>query len=374
MCGTTVRWNWEISSLPTADGAGGPHRAAERRTSVTHGLEKSDRLTVPKKRSNKAEPAAAERAEGRSLAKGNPVQGDTNRIPRRGKVNRALGRRRQAAARNRQAKFTSLLHHIYSVDRLREAYFSLKREAAPGVDGETWRHYGAELAAHLQDLSGRLARGAYRASPAQRGYVPKPDGRQRPIGVPVLQDKVVQRAAVAVLNQIYETECLGFWYGFRPGRGQHDALAAVETARATKNVNDVLDADIRGFFDAIWHEWTVKFVEHRIGDERVVRLIQKWLKAGVLEDGTWTQVKEGTPHGGSASPLLANLYRHYVCDLWLPQGRTKRARGDVIVVRCCDDFMVGFQYRSDAEQFLAGAEGTFPEVQPGTAPGEDAAD
>jgi RNA-directed DNA polymerase len=224
-------------------------------------------------------------------------------------VNRALGRIRQAAARNRQAKFTSLLHHIYAVDMLREAYFSLKREAAPGVDGETWRHSGEDLEAHLQDLSGRLARGAYRASPAQRVYVPKPDGRQRPIGVPVVEDKVVQRATVAVLNQIYETEFLGFSYGFRPGRGQHEALAALDTAIASKKVNYVLDADIRGFFDAISHEWTVKVVEHRIGDKRVVRLIQKWLKAGVLEDGTWTQVEEGTPQWGSASPLLANIYR-----------------------------------------------------------------
>jgi RNA-directed DNA polymerase len=320
---------------------------------MTHGLEKSDRLTVPKKRSNKAERSAAEKAEGRSLAKGNPPQDDTNRMQGRKKVNSALRRIRQAAERDRQGRFTSLLHHIYSVDMLREAYFSLKREAAPGVDGETWRHYGETLEEHLQDLSGRLARGAYRASPVQRVYVPKADGRQRPIGVPVLEDKIVQKATVAVLNQVYETEFLGFSYGFRPGRSPHDALAALDRAIFTEKVNYVLDADIRGFFDAISHEWTVKFVEHRIGDKRVIRLIQKWLKAGVLEDGTWTQAEEGTPQGGSASPLLANIYLHYVFDLWVQQWRKKWAHGDVVVVRYCDDFIVGFQHRFDAERFLA---------------------
>ena len=320
---------------------------------MMHGLEKSDRLTVPKKRSNKAERSAAEKAEGRSLAKGNLPQDDTNRMQGRKKVNSALRRIRQAAERDRQGRFTSLLHHISSVDMLREAYFSLKREAAPGVDGETWRHYGETLEEHLQDLSGRLARGAYRASPVQRVYVPKADGRQRPIGVPVLEDKIVQKATVAVLNQVYETEFLGFSYGFRPRRSPHDALAALDRAIFTEKVNYVLDADIRGFFDAISHEWTVKFVEHRIGDKRVIRLIQKWLKAGVLEDGTWTQAEEGTPQGGSASPLLANIYLHYVFDLWVQQWRKKWAHGDVVVVRYCDDFIVGFQHRFDAERFLA---------------------
>ena len=320
---------------------------------MTHGLEKSDRLTVPKKPSNNAEPSAAEEAEERSLAKGNPLQDDTDRMQSRKRVNSALRRIRQAAERDRKVKFTSLMHHIYSVDMLREAYFSLERRAAPGVDGETWRHYGEDLEEHLRDLSERLARGAYRASPAQRVYVPKSDGRQRPIGMPVLEDKLVQRATAAVLNQIYETEFLGFSYGFRPGRSPHDALEALDRAIMTTKVNYVLDADIRGFFDAISHEWTVKFVEHKIGDKRVVRLIQKWLKAGVLEDGIWTQVEEGTPQGGSASPLLANIYLHYVFDLWVQQWRRKQAHGDVIVVRFCDDFIVGFQYRFDAEQFLA---------------------
>src|SRR6266567_4596010 len=258
---------------------------------MMHGQEKSDRLTVPEKLSNKAERSVAEKAEGRSLAKGNPLQDDTTRMQGRKRVNSALERIRQAAERDRQVKFTSLLHHIYSVDMLREAYFSLKREAAPGVDGETWRHYGENLEEHLQDLSGRLARGAYRASPVQRVYVPKADGRQRPIGVPVLEDKIVQKATVAVLNQVYETEFLGFSYGFRPGRSPHDAIDALDKVIWTQKVNWVLDADVRSFFDAMVHEWAVTFVEHRIGDKRVIRLIRKWLTAGVLEDGTWTQAE-----------------------------------------------------------------------------------
>jgi len=213
------------------------------------GLEKSDRLIQPKKLSNKAKRSAAEKAEGRSLAKGNPLQDDTTRMQGRRRVNSALERIRQAAERDKKVKFTSLLHHIYSVDMLREAYFSLERGAAPGVDGETWRHYGEDLEEYLRDLSGRLARGGYRASPVQRAYVPKADGRQRPIGVPVLEDKIVQKATVAVLNQLYETEFLGFSYGFRPGRSPHDALAALDRAIFTEKVNYVLDADIRGFLE-----------------------------------------------------------------------------------------------------------------------------
>jgi group II intron reverse transcriptase/maturase len=250
-------------------------------------------------------------------------------------------------------RFTALLHHIYNPAMLREAYFSLKRDAAPGVDGETWRAYGEALEENIQDLSGRLRRGAYRAKPVRRAYIPKADGRQRPLGVPVLEDKLVQRATVEVLNAIYETDFLGLSYGFRPGRSQHNALDALYTGLLTKKVNWVLDADIRGFFDAIDHGWLVKFVEHRIADRRVVRLIQKWLSAGVLEDGTRTRSEEGTPQGGSASPLLANLYLHYAFDLWVQQWRTTQAQGDVIVVRYADDFIVGFQHRAEAERFLA---------------------
>jgi len=220
-------------------------------------------------------------------------------------------------------RFTALLHHVYNLDTLREAYFSLKRDAAPGVDGQTWRAYGEALEMNLQGLSDRLKRGAYRAKPVRRVYIPKPDGRQRPLGVPALEDKIVQRATVEVLNAIYETDFLGFSYGFRPGRSPHHALDALYTGLLTRKVNWVLDADIRGFFDAIDHEWLVKFVEHRVADRRVVRLIQKWLGAGVLEDGARTRSEEGTPQGGSASPLLANIYLHYVFDLWVQQWRGK---------------------------------------------------
>jgi len=248
-------------------------------------------------------------------------------------------------------RFTALLHHIYQPDTLRQAYWALKPDAAPGVDGQTWRHYGETLEANLRDLSGRLRRGAYRAKPVRRAYIPKTDGRQRPLGVPALEDKIVQRATVAVLNAIYEADFLGFSYGFRPKRSQHQALDALYAGLMTTKVNWVLDADIRGFFDAIDHGWLVKFVEHRIADRRVVRLIQKWLNAGVLEDGTRTWSETGTPQGGSASPLLANVYLHYVFDLWAQRWRRTQAHGDMIAVRYADDFILGFQHRTDAERF-----------------------
>ncbi len=239
------------------------------------------------------------------------------------------------------------------------AYLSLKREAAPGVDGETWRHYGEELEKNLQDLSARLKRGAYRAKPVRRVYIPKADGRQRPLGVTTLEDKIVQRAAVEVLNAIYETDFIGFSYGFRPRRSPHQALDALYLGLRTRRVNWVLDLDIRSYFDRISHEWLVKFVEHRIADRRVVRLIQKWLSAGVLEEGKHLRVEEGTPQGGSASPLLANVYLHYAFDLWVQVWRRKRAHGDVIVVRFADDIVLGFQVQSDAERFRAELEERF---------------
>jgi group II intron reverse transcriptase/maturase len=248
-------------------------------------------------------------------------------------------------------RFTALFHHIYAPEALRTAYLCLKREAAPGVDGETWRHYGEALEDNLQDLSHRLKQGAYRAMPVRRVYIPKADGRLRPLGVTALEDKIVQRAAVEVMNAIYETDFLGFSYGFRPRRSQHNALDALYTGLLTKKVDWVLDLDIRGFFDAISHEWLVKFIEHRIADRRVVRLIQKWLNAGVLEDGKRIRMEEGTPQGGSASPLLANIYLHYVFDLWAQAWRQKQAHGDVIVVRYADDIVVGFQNEADAKQF-----------------------
>jgi len=300
---------------------------------------------------NNAGQPAAEGREGSGLAKGNLPQQNASRTPRRNDAPSALERVRQAAERDKKLRFTALLHHIYNLETLRMAYFSLKKEAAPGVDGETWRHYGEQLGVNLQDLSERLKRAAYRAKPVRRVFIPKADGRQRPLGVPALEDKIVQRAAVEVLNAIYETDFLGFSYGFRPGRSQHQALDALYTGLLTRKVNWVLDLDIKGFFDGLSHEWLVKFVEHRIADRRVVRLIQKWLNAGVLEDGKRIRVEEGTPQGGSASPLLANVYLHYVFDLWVQAWRQKRAHGDVIVVRFADDIVVGFRDKADADQF-----------------------
>ena len=316
-----------------------------------NGHGKSDRPVIPAKPSNKAGPSAAEGVEGRGLTKGNPRQHNAPRTLRRTRVYSALERVRHAARRDRKKRFTALLHHVYNPARLRAACLSLKREAAPGVDGETWRHYGEDLEANLQDLSARLKRGAYRAKPVRRVYIPKADGRLRPLGVTALEDKVVQRATVEVLNAIYETDFRGFSYGFRPGRSQHHALDALYTGLLTRRVTWVLDTDIRGFFDAIDHGWLVKFLEHRIADRRIVRLIQKWLNAGVLEDGTRTRSEEGTPQGGSASPLLANIYLHYVFDLWVHRWRRTTARGDVIVVRFADDIITGFQYRADAVWF-----------------------
>ena len=265
----------------------------------------------------------------------------------------AVERIRQAASRDKRLQFTTLWHHVYNVEHLRKGYFSLKRNAAPGVDGETWRHYAENLEENLRDLAARLKRGAYRAKPVKRSYIPKPDGRQRPLGVTALEDKIVQRTMVEVLNGIYETDFLGFSYGFRPRRSPHDALNALYGGIMTKRVGWVLDADIRGYFDAIDHEWLMKFIKHRIADKRVLRHIKKWLNAGVLEEGAWACSEDGVPQGGSISPLLANVYLHYVFDLWTVQWRARHASGDVIVVRFCDDFVVGFQYREDAERFLA---------------------
>ncbi len=318
-----------------------------------NGQGQSDRPVVPTKSPNNVERSAAEGMEGRGLAKGNPNQQNAPRTLSRDGALSALGRVREAAERDKTVRFTALLHHVYNVEHLRAAYHALKRGAAAGIDGETWGHYGQALETNLTDLSGRLKRGAYRAKPVKRTYIPKADGRQRPLGIPTLEDKVVQRATVEVLNVIYETEFLGFSYGFRPGRSPHNALDALYAGLLTRKVNWVLDADIRGFFEAINHEWLVKFVEHRIADQRVVRLIQKWLNAGVLEDGTRTWSEEGTPQGGSISPLLANVYLHYGFDLWVQRWRRTQAHGDMIAVRYADDFIVGFQHRADAERFLA---------------------
>jgi RNA-directed DNA polymerase len=249
-------------------------------------------------------------------------------------------------------KFTALLHHV-TVDLLKDGFYALKRRAAPGVDGVTWGDYEIGLDDRLVDLHGRVHRGAYQALPSRRVQIPKPDGRQRPLGVAALEDKIVQHAVVTVLNQIYEADFRGFSYGFRPGRSQHHALDALSVAISRKKVNWVLDCDIQGFFDHLSHEWLVKFVQHRVADRRMLRLIQKWLKAGVLEDGEWTDTTMGTPQGSVVSPILANIYLHYVFDLWVDVWRTKCARGEVVVVRYADDNVLGFQHRADADRFLA---------------------
>jgi group II intron reverse transcriptase/maturase len=320
-----------------------------------HGRGKSDSPVVPEKPPNKAEGPAAEGVEGRGLAKGNRLEQNAPRTQSRSKEGApsALERIREAAQRDRKQRFTALLHHVCDLDRLRTAFHQLKRDAAAGVDGETWQHYAQNLEANLQDLAERLKRGAYRAKPVRRAYIPKADGRQRPLGVPTLEDKLVQRAAVEVLNAIYEVDFVGFSYGFRPGRSPHQALDALAVGIQTRRVNWVLDADIRSFFDTLDHGWLVKFIEHRIGDPRVVRLIQKWLNAGVLEDGKRIRSEQGTVQGGSISPLLANVYLHHVFDLWVRQWRKKRARGEVVAVRFADDFVVGFEHQQEAEQFLS---------------------
>ena len=330
-----------------------PHREAERHTPMMDGRGKSDRPVVPEKSPNKAGRPAAEAMEGRGRAKGNSLAADTLRTQSRESVPSGLERVRQVARKDRKQQFTTLLHHVYNLDRLHDAYFALKRNAAAGIDGETWRHYGENLEENLRDLSGRLQRGAYRAKPVRRAYISKTDGRQRPLGVPALEDKIVQRAVVEVLNAVYENDFLGFSYGFRPRRSPHQALDALTVGIERKKVSWVLDADIRSFFDTLDHGWLRKFIEHRIADQRVVRLILKWLKAGVLEDGKRIAGEVGTVQGGSISPLLANIYLHYVFDLWIQRWRKKEARGDVIVVRFADDFVIGFQHRDEAEGFLA---------------------
>lgn len=320
---------------------------------MMHDHGQSDSPVVPANSPNNAAEPVAEAREGSGLAKGNPPDSHGDRTQRRVVAPDGIERVRQAATRDRKQRFTALLHHVYDVDRLRTAYFALKRDAAAGIDGETWQHYGEALEANLHDLAARMKRGAFRASPVRRAYIPKADGRQRPLGVPTLEDKLVQRAVVEVLNAIYEQDFLGFSYGFRPKRSPHRALDALTVGIETKKVNWVLDADIRAFFDTLDHEWLIRFVEHRVADRRVVRLIQKWLRAGVLEDGARICSEVGAVQGGSISPLLANIYLHYVFDLWVQRWRQREAHGEVIVVRFADDFVVGFEHREEADRFLA---------------------
>jgi group II intron reverse transcriptase/maturase len=315
----------------------------------------SDKPIVSGKPANKGDAAAslAERVERRGLAKGNLVERDRSRTQSQTDLHHGLDRIRQKAKEDGKERFTALWHHVYNLDRLRQAYHALKREAAPGVDGETWVQYGNGLETRLEELSERLQRGSYRAKPVKRVYIPKSDGRLRPIGITALEDKIVQRATTEVLNAVYEVDFLGFSYGFRPGRSQHNALDAVTVAIEQRRVRWVLDADIRGFFDKMDHDWMMRFLEHRIADRRVHRHIKKWLNAGILEDGVLRAAAQGVPQGGSLSPLLANIYLHYTLDLWAERWRRTEARGEVYLVRYADDFIVGFQYKEDADLFHA---------------------
>jgi len=323
---------------------------------MMHGGGKSDFAIVAVKPANKTElaveesttePTVAESAEPRAETKGNADQQSTCRTQSRVSVSQALERIRKVARESKKERFTTLFHHI-SIELLEDAFFELKEDAAPGVDRLTWKDYEAGLERNLETLHDRVHRGAYRALPSRRVYIPKPDGRLRPLAVAALEDKIVQRAVATLLNAIYEADFLGFSYGFRPGRGAHNALDALCVGIDSKKVSYILDADIRSFFDEINQQWLIRFLEHRIGDRRIIRLIQKWLKAGVMENGVVTVRDRGTGQGSVISPLLANIYLHYVLDLWALRWRRREDTGDMIFVRYADDFIVGFQHESDA--------------------------
>jgi RNA-directed DNA polymerase len=338
----------------------GPQREGEELSPLMHGREKSDPAIVAMKPTNKAGRPAAVPVERRAGAEGNAGQQSTRRAQDRESVSQALERVRQVARQRRKEKFTALFHHL-SIPMLRTAFFALKRDAAPGVDGLTWQDYETDLDRRIEDLHARVQRGAYRAQPSRRRYIPKPDGRQRPLAIAALEDKIVQRATVAVLNAIYEEDFLGFSYGFRPKRSQHDALDALVVGITRTKVNYILDADLRSFFDEVSQEWLVCFLEHRIGDPRIIRLIRKWLKAGVLEEEVVTVSDKGTGQGSVASPLLANVYLHYAFDLWAARWRRREATGDMIVLRYADDIVVGFEKEADARRFWDAMRGRLAE-------------
>jgi group II intron reverse transcriptase/maturase len=338
----------------------GPQREGDEPKPMMNGHEKSDLAIVAMKPTNKAGRPAAEPVEPRAGAEGTAGQQSTLRSQSRDRVTQALDRVRQAARQRKKERFTALLHHV-NVDTLRLAFYALKRKAAPGVDGMTWQDYEADLEPRLDDLHGRVHRGAYRPLPSRRTYIPKADGSRRPLAIAALEDKIVQGATVMVLNAIYEEDFLGFSYGFRPGRGPHDALDALAVGITSHKVNHILDADIRSFFDSVSQDWLVRFVEHRIGDKRIIRLIRKWLRAGILEDGTVTVADRGTGQGSVASPLLANIHLHYVLDLWAERWRRHEATGDMIIVRYADDVVAGFEHEADAGRFLDAMRARFEE-------------
>lgn len=350
-CGSSLERNQEAPRVVGAHGASARPGKGNRNPGMDVRGE-SDTRVVPKKSPNKGgDDPPAEAAEGSRVAKGNEQQAAASRTQSRDTASSGLLRVREAAKKDKDLKITALLHHV-DEELLRDAYKGLNPKAAPGVDQVTWEEYGVELEEKLRNLKDRVHRGTYRARPSKRTYIPKADGKQRPLGIAALEDKIVQMALVTVLNQIYETDFLGFSYGFRPGRSQHQALDALWVAIMEKNVNWVLDADIRSFYDSIDHGWMMRFLEHRIADRRVLRLIRKWLRAGVSEDGKWAPTTVGTPQGAVISPLLANVYLHYVVDLWVHQWRKRTAKGDVIIIRYADDTAIGFQHKSDAEEFL----------------------
>ena len=380
MCGNSLHGNRESPRVSSPEGGEERSGKAAGRTPDMHAGGQSDDSIVPEKRANnasgsarsgycgtrrrKGEPTentntdlnqptrAAEPVEGRGSIEGNAEEEATRRTQCRESGSTGLDRIREVAERDKKVRFTSLLHHV-DVGLLRLGFHKLKREASPGVDGVTWHAYAEGLEDRLVDLHERLHRGAYRAQPSKRAWAQKPDGRQRPLGIAALEDKIVQRALCLVLEQIYEEDFLGFSYGFRPGRSCHNALDALYVGTVKRKVNYVLDADIRGFFDTIDHEWMMRFLEHRIADPRILRLIRKWLRAGVSEEGQWSRTTVGTPQGSVISPMLANVFLHYVFDLWADHWRKHRATGDVIIVRYADDFVVGFQHRGEAERFLS---------------------
>jgi RNA-directed DNA polymerase len=318
---------------------------------MMNGQEKSDSGIVAVKPTNKAGRPVAELVEPRPETKGNAEQQRMHRTQSRARMSQSLDRVRQAARLRKKERFTALFHHI-NVDTLRTAFYALRRKAAPGVDGMTWRDYEADLEPRLKDLYERVHRGAYRPQPSRRTFIPKADGKQRPLAIAALEDKIVQGATVMVLNAIYEGDFCGFSYGFRPGRGPHDALDALCVAVEQRKVNWILDADIQNFFGSVSQDWLVRFLEHRIGDKRIIRLIRKWLKGGILEDGIVTVDDRGTGQGSVISPFLANIYLHYVLDLWAQRWRQREATGDMIIVRYADDVIVGFEHEGDARRFL----------------------
>src|SRR5438445_912127 len=342
--------NREISSTPWSDGQGRSAKATNQ-TADMHVLEKSDCVVVPVNQPNKGGQPSAEVGEGRAQTKENIVQTHMHATQSGKRMSQGLDGVRKTAKDSKQERFTAVLHHL-NVELLRDSFYALQRKASPGVDGVTWQEYETGLEDRLVDLHGRVHRGAYRAKTSRRVFIPKADGRQRPLGIAALEDKIVQRAVVTILNQIYEEDFRGFSYGFRPGRSQHQALDALYVAITRKKVSFVLDADIRGFFDNLDRGWMLKFLQHRVADPRMLRLIQKWLDAGVMEEGEWKDTEMGTPQGSVISPLLAKIYLHYVLDLWVDARRKKCTGGDVVVVRYADDNVLGFQHVAEADRFL----------------------